>query len=374
MKQFRYILLGLLVCVAGMTFAQNVTQVEAHQEGKMAIVTYYLDQIADITLQVSIDGGQTFSPPLTKVTGDAGSSVRPGFKRIVWDILAERESLSGDNIVFLVTAYPKVVATTAPATPTTTTRPTTQPTYTPTQHSAPTPQVTYTPNPTPAPAPQTTYTPPTPQQNYPPVNQPPMGQVANVSGGHEYVNLGLPSGTRWATCNLGANRPEEYGHYYAWGEVNLSSSYDWSTYKYCQGSYATLLKYCTMPSFGSVDNKKQLEFSDDAARYSWGGNWRIPTKQEQDELREKCKWEWTNMNGVNGYRVTGPSGKFIFLPAAGLYDGIGVSLAGSHGYYWSSSLLETLPRYAYFILFDGKRVGWFNSNRALGHTIRPVCD
>ncbi len=377
MNQLRYIILTFFVGIASIIASQNVSQVLAHQEGQTAVITYYLDQLADITVQVSIDGGQTFSPPLVKVSGDVGQDIRPGFRRIVWDILAEREQFTGDNIVFMVSAYGKKPVVAAPPVPQYNTTPQystpQQQMATPTYSSSAPPQQTYQqPQQTYQP-PQPTYT-PTPQQSYPPASSQPMIQSANAHGGHEYVNLGLPSGTLWATCNLGANRPEEYGHYYAWGACSLSSNYTWPTYKHCQGTYESLTKYCTLGTFGMVDSRKVLEYSDDAARQNWGGNWRLPNKQEQDELREKCKWAWVSLNGVNGYQVTGPNGKSIFLPAAGLYDGMSVSLAGTHGYYWSSSLLETLPRYAFFLLFDQKRIGWFNSNRCLGHSVRPVCN
>ena len=99
--------------------------------------------------------------------------------------------------------------------------------------------------------------------------------------GHEYVDLGLPSGLKWATCNVGASSPEVYGGYYAWGETEEKSSYSWSTYKWCNGSYDTMTKYCTSSSYGTVDNKTTLDPQDDVAHVKWGGRWRMPTLEEQ---------------------------------------------------------------------------------------------
>ena len=102
--------------------------------------------------------------------------------------------------------------------------------------------------------------------------------------GHEYVDLGLPSGIKWATCNVGATTPEEYGDYFAWGETQPKDYYDWSTYKYCNGDEYSITKYCTRSTYGTVDIKTTLELSDDAARVNWGGKWRMPTIEEQKEL------------------------------------------------------------------------------------------
>ena len=166
------------------------------------------------------------------------------------------------------------------------------------------------------------------------------------------VDLGLPSGTLWADRNIGANRPEGYGDYFAWGETSPKSEYNWSTYKYCNGSYDTRTKYNTKSSYGTVDNKTILDASDDAATANWGSNWRMPTLEEQRELNEKCKWSWTIQNGVNGYKVTGPNGNSIFLPAAGYRNDSSVSNAGSHGGYWTAALDEGAPLHAWYMCFD----------------------
>ncbi|MBR3076094.1 MAG: hypothetical protein IKH11_10140, partial [Bacteroidales bacterium] len=114
-------------------------------------------------------------------------------------------------------------------------------------------------------------------------------------------------------------------------------AYDWSTYKWCNGSFITQTKYNTNSSYGTVDNKTVLDPEDDAAHVNWGGSWRMPTAEESDELITKCTWTWTTQNGVNGRLVTGPNGKSIFLPAAGLRYDTYLGSAGSNGYYWSSS-------------------------------------
>ena len=116
------------------------------------------------------------------------------------------------------------------------------------------------------------------------------------------VDLGLPSGTLWADRNIGANSPEGYGDYFAWGETRPKSEYNWSTYKYCKGSDKTITKYCDDSSYGTVDNKTVLEPSDDAATANWGSNWRMPTHGEQVELNEKCKWTWTTRKAPNTHR------------------------------------------------------------------------
>ncbi len=159
--------------------------------------------------------------------------------------------------------------------------------------------------------------------------------------GHEYVDLGLPSGTLWATCNVGATNPENYGDYFAWGETTTKTTYNWSTYNYCEGNDSTMTKYCTRASEGIVDSIMILEATDDAAKVHWGGDWRTPTYEEQMELCSVCNFEWININGVDGYKVTNKQKQntnSIFLPAAGNYEGIKNYSEGQHCFYWSSSL------------------------------------
>ena len=141
------------------------------------------------------------------------------------------------------------------------------------------------------------------------------------SDGYEYVDLGLPSGTLWATMNVGAARPEDVGSFFAWGETEPKECYDWSTYKWCDGSYNTLTKYCSQDGYGNIDNILELVPGDDAAYVNWGPCWRIPTQNQADELIGKCSWQWTTLNGVDGYMVTGPNGNSIFLPYSGTFNG-----------------------------------------------------
>ena len=193
--------------------------------------------------------------------------------------------------------------------------------------------------------------------------------------GYEYIDLGLS--VKWATCNVGASSPEEYGDYFAWGEMQPKSNYDWSTYKWCNGSYDTPTKYCTNSMYGTVDNKTTLELSDDVARANWGGSWRMPTDAELTELREQCTWTWAAQNGVYGYKVTskksGYTNKSIFLPAAGYHGGSSLNLAGSYGDYWSSSLSTDYPSDAFSLYFNSSNVDRDWSHRCYGLSVRPVC-
>ena len=200
-----------------------------------------------------------------------------------------------------------------------------------------------------------------------------QSSTPNDGTSHEYVDLGLS--VKWATCNVGATKPEEYGDYFAWGETTTKSTYNWSTYKWCNGSSSTMTKYNTNSSYGTVDNKTQLELSDDAARANWGGSWRMPTKAEQDELCNNCTWTWTTQNGVNGYKVTSKSnGNSIFLPAAGDHYVSSFDGAGSYGSYWSSSLYTGYPSAAYELHFVLDHVGWAAyDSRYCGQSVRPVC-
>ena len=198
----------------------------------------------------------------------------------------------------------------------------------------------------------------------------------NKENGHEYVDLGLS--VKWATCNVGANSPEDYGDYFAWGETEPKTTYSWSTYKYCNGTYKTITKYCTKSSYGTVDNKTTLELSDDAAHVNWGGKWRMPTRAEQDELRDtnNCTWTWTTQNGVKGYKVTSKkNGNSIFLPAAGSRDDDYLFDAGSGGGYWSSSLNTSESNFASIVGFDSSNENlYYGSNRHYGRSVRAVCE
>lgn len=189
----------------------------------------------------------------------------------------------------------------------------------------------------------------------------------------QYVDLGLPSGIKWATCNIGADVPEENGDYFAWGEVESKDIYSRATYKWCNGSSSTFTKYNTSSSYGTVDNKTMLELADDAACANWGGAWRMPTDAEWTELRENCTWTWTTKNGVNGYEVKSKTnGNSIFLPAAGYCGNNGLDNAGYCGYYWSSLLDTGDPDGAWFVYFSSDDVIRLDSYRYYGQSVRPV--
>ncbi|MBR2637513.1 MAG: PEGA domain-containing protein, partial [Bacteroidaceae bacterium] len=201
-----------------------------------------------------------------------------------------------------------------------------------------------------------------------------QGSGNNSINGHEYVDLGLPSGLKWATCNVGASKPEDYGDYYAWGETDTKRKYTWATYKWCNGSKDTMTKYCTKKKYGTVDNKTVLEPKDDVAHVRWGGSWRMPTRAEMDELREKCTWVWTTVNSIEGYKVTGPNGNSLFLPAAGYRGDTDVRYRGTYGYYRSSSLGSNNSGSAWYLYFSSSRYYWINGNRYSGDTVRPVSE
>lgn len=186
------------------------------------------------------------------------------------------------------------------------------------------------------------------------------------------VDLGLPSGTLWADRNIGADSPEGYGDYFAWGETTPQATYHYSSYKWCDGSYYNMTKYCTDSSYGTVDNKTVLEAVDDAATANWGDEWRMPTKDELLELIEKCTRTWITQNGVNGYKITGPNGNSIFLPAAGGKENSNYSNVSVWGYYWSSSLNGIGPNYATPFGFFSMGYDMNGKFRWCGFSVRAV--
>ena len=192
-----------------------------------------------------------------------------------------------------------------------------------------------------------------------------------------YVDLGLPSGLLWATCNVGADNPEDYGDYFAWGETQPKDTYNWSTYQYCNGSYSTLTKYCNNSYYGYngfTDNLTTLLPEDDAATANWGSDWRMPTKEEWLELCNNTTDTWTTQNGVNGRLFTASNGNSLFLPAAGLrWDGE-LDYAGSIGFYWSSSLDTGYPFSAWRLDLDAGDTGVSGSYRSYGFSVRPVLE
>lgn len=204
------------------------------------------------------------------------------------------------------------------------------------------------------------------------------------------VDLGLPSGLKWANCNIGASSPEEYGDYFAWGETGpyyssqnpltwksgKSAGYVLASYRWCNGHFDGLTKYNTDGNYGPVvDNKTVLELADDAARANCGGSWRMPTREEFQELLNNCTTEWTTLNGVDGRMITSKNnGNSIFLPAAGDWDGTSLSNAGSNGRYWSSSLDTDGPYCALILYFDSGYVCTSYGARCGGFSVRPVTE
>ncbi len=183
----------------------------------------------------------------------------------------------------------------------------------------------------------------------------------------EAIDLGLS--VMWASHNVGATRPEDYGQYYAWGETETKDTYGWNTYKWCNGSYDSLTKYCTQSSYGSVDNKVVLQQEDDVAQTIWKDKWRMPTIEEFDELIKNCDAVWTKLNGIEGTKFTSmENGNCIFLPAAG-----NSGYPGHNGWYWTSSLFPNSPYVAYPILVTERFITYEElADRYEGMTIRPV--
>jgi uncharacterized protein (TIGR02145 family) len=203
--------------------------------------------------------------------------------------------------------------------------------------------------------------------------------TTGTENGYTWVDLGLPSGLRWASMNVGAAAPEEYGDYFAWGEIATKTTYDWSNYKYANGSENTITKYCNNSNYGKdgfTDELTTLKAADDAATQIWGGNWRMPTKDEWQELTDNCDWKWTNdysSTGKAGHIVSSKTnGNTIFLPAAGYYDGSELGSAGSYGYYWSSSLFANDPNYAHYMDFGSDDRGTGSEERRCGQSVRAV--
>ena len=205
------------------------------------------------------------------------------------------------------------------------------------------------------------------------------------------VDLGLS--VKWATCNVGATTPEEYGDYFAWGDTITfyesgyaqehpqshwkegKTGYDWSNYKYCNGTYNTMTKYCTKSDYGSIDTDTILFAVDDVAHYKWGGNWRMPTRAEFKALLDSCNCEFITQNGVKGLKVTSrkDSSQSIFLPAAGCRSSNSLYNVDYYGLYWSGTLDTADPYRAWDICFGSGGHNMHRSDRYYGQSVRPVC-
>ena len=196
---------------------------------------------------------------------------------------------------------------------------------------------------------------------------------------HEYVDLGLPSGTLWATMNIGANNPEECGDYFSWGETTAREVEDpyWNHYQWSVNKWNTITKYCINSSHGSngfADNLTELEPEDDTATVNWGPDWQMPSKTQMEELRTKCTWQWTTKNGVKGYMVKSKNnGNSMFLPVTDYYSNGEIHYTGNLGYYWSRTLHETTSYKAYYLFFyTSSNLECTYGNRYSGYAVRAV--
>lgn len=205
--------------------------------------------------------------------------------------------------------------------------------------------------------------------------------VSGTVGDYTYVDLGLPSGLKWATHNVGAKIPTQAGNFYAWGEVEAKKSYSWSNYKFCtvkeNGEIDTFTKYNVNIEFGEIDYKKVLDPEDDVATVIWGNEWRMPTSEEQLELIEGCTWEWTtNFKGSGVPGTVGTSianGNTIFLPANGEYNEEGHCFTSHSGAYWASTNDEIFSFQAPSLSIGEDYMEWrFRRERLSGLNIRAV--
>ena len=203
---------------------------------------------------------------------------------------------------------------------------------------------------------------------------------ASPGTGHEFVDLGLSSGTLWATCNIGAESPEEYGDYFGWADTTPNKeNYAWTTtaYAYYEGSQLCFSKYNTDSQYGEIDNKTELDPEDDAAYVNWGPEWRMPTADQIQELLSQCTWSSSvTVNGVKGRQLTGPNGNTIFLPFAGQRSGANVSSVGSNGNYWSRDMYFASnvfkPNSAFKLYFGSSAKQKTQGSRNYGYSVRPV--
>ena len=200
--------------------------------------------------------------------------------------------------------------------------------------------------------------------------------TSGLENGYAWVDLGLS--VKWATCNVGASKAEDYGSYFAWGETAPKDSYTWENYKWANGSETTMTKYCSESSYGNngfTDDKTVLDAEDDAATVNMGGSWRMPTVEEQQELIDGCTWTWKTKNGINGCEVKSKTnGNSIFLPAAGFYNDSDLYGTGFRSLYWSNSLNTNLSCSIFTLRFGSDHVGLYSDYRYYGLFVRAVCD
>ena len=205
-----------------------------------------------------------------------------------------------------------------------------------------------------------------------------MGQIKE----YEYVDLGLPSGLKWAKCNVGAETETDYGYYFQWGDIEDKSNSDcsWRTYKHYNGSSDTLTKYNNSTSFGeTLDNKTTLGLEDDAARAHMGNDWRMPTRDEFRELFDYTNNEWISNykgTGVNGRKFTSKTnGNSIFIPFSGERLDSSFYFQGTFGNVWSSSFDTAEPYFAWYLGFGEDRVyADYYESRDFGFVVRGVMD
>ncbi len=200
-----------------------------------------------------------------------------------------------------------------------------------------------------------------------------------TANGYPYVDLGLPSGLKWAKCNIGAKKETDYGYYFQWGNIEDKSNADcsWESYKYCNGSFDTLTKYNTFPLFGeNPDDKTTLDLEDDVVRAHMGCDWRMPTRDDFQELLENTENEWIedyNGSGVNGMKfISKNNGNSIFIPAAGICRDGSMDYVGSSGGIWSSSLKDDYPNLAWYLYFNSGDCYIYSSRRCIGRSVRGV--
>ncbi|MBQ7526491.1 MAG: Ig-like domain-containing protein [Bacteroidaceae bacterium] len=196
--------------------------------------------------------------------------------------------------------------------------------------------------------------------------------------GRYYVDLGLPSGTLWATTNVGANVPEDYGDYFSWGETTPRDNYSWSTYTHCDGTAFGMNKYCAQSEYGSsgfTDELTELLPEDDAVTVNWGEQWQMPSREQIEELCNSAytTTEWTTLNGVTGMQVTSIiNGKSIFLPAGGDHSQTTYELEGEHGYFWSRTLDTYQSNFGFYLDVNASKVTSSSYYRYFGQSVRPV--